>query len=393
MDKRIEPRPGAARYTPFRLHCGRGGLQLMPHRTWENCLMYLRLSTLAAFALLSCPAFAQPPAAPSKPALPATAEKPADAPTAPAKGDEIAPAPGGPHVEVQFGDGSIVKLTLLDPKLDITTRYGKLSVPLNEVRRIELGVRYPEGSLQKIQDAIAKLGDGDYKKREAASTELLAFRELAYPHVRRAAVTANNPEALKRAKALLEELRSRLPEDKLALKDYDTVTTMDFPIAGQIGAAIFKARSPLLGDVDVKLVQVRSIRWMGATNEASLTMDASKYSGVPGETWLDTGIDLNGEKISINASGTIDVMPNNPGQFMAGPGGMAQDVGMRRGGVMVGQPGALVGRIGNNGQPFLVGAQYNETPRTEGRLFLRLEPSPWRVAMQGTFTIKIVSGK
>src|SRR5262249_22154395 len=161
-----------------------------------------------------------------------------------------------------FGDGSLVKLTLLDPKVDITTRYGKLTVPLNEIRRIELGIRYPDGALQKIQDALAKLGDSDYKKREAASNDLLALRELAYPHVRRAAMATGNPEAVKRAKALLEELRSRLPEDKLALKDHDTVTTADFPIAGTINASVLKARSPLLGDVDVKLVQVRSVRWM-----------------------------------------------------------------------------------------------------------------------------------
>jgi hypothetical protein len=334
--------------------------------------MRRHLWTLLAFSLALPPAFAQP-----------TEAKPND----------IAPAPGGPQVEVNFSDGSLVKLTLLDPKLDITTRYGKLTVPLGEVRRIELGIRYPDGALQKIVDAIAKLSDGDYKKREAASAELLAFRELAYPHVRRAAAVSTNPEAAKRAKAVLEELRSRLPEEKLALKDYDTVTTMDFPIAGQIGAAIFKGRSPLLGDVDVKLVQVRSIRWMGSSNEASLTLDAGKHGGFPQETWLDTGIDISGDKLAIQASGTVDVMPNNPGQYMAGPDGLRQDLGIRRaGGAVVGMPGALVGRNGN-GQPFLVGPKFEGAPNGDGRLFLRLEPSPWRVAMTGSFSVKIVTGK
>src|SRR5262245_12326373 len=232
-------------------------LQSMPHPTRENCTMRRRhVWTLLAMSFALSPAFAQPPVkVEDKPA-----DKPIDKTTTPAKPaeggssgaaktDEIAPSPGGAAVEVQFGDGSLVKLTLLDPKLDITTRYGKLAVPLTEVRRIELGVRYPEGALQKIQDAITRLGDADYKKREAASAELLAFRELAYPHVRRAAAMTGNAEAVKRAKALLEEFRSRLPEEKLALKDYDTVVTMDFPIAGQISAPTFKARSPLLGDV------------------------------------------------------------------------------------------------------------------------------------------------
>src|SRR5260221_1054825 len=144
---------------------------------------------------------------------------------------------------------------------------------------------------------------------------------------------------------------------------------MDFPIAGQIGSATFKARSPLLGDVDVKLVQVRSIRWMGTTSEVAVTVDAAKHGGVPQETWLDTGIDLNGEKVSIQASGTVDVMANSPGQFVAGPDGLRQDVGVRFGGVRVGPPGALIGRIGN-GQPFVVGSKYDGTATTQGRLFL-----------------------
>src|SRR5262249_32380763 len=182
-------------------------LQSMPRRPREVTTMRRHLWTLIALNVV-VPAFAQPvptdekKADPTKPAAPTKASDTGSPGTA--KSDEFPPAPGGPQVEVQFGDGSLVKLTLLDPKLDIATRYGKLSVPLNEIRRIELGVRYPEGALQKIQDAITRLGDADYKKREAASGELLAFRELAYPHVRRAAAMPGNAEAVKRAKALLE---------------------------------------------------------------------------------------------------------------------------------------------------------------------------------------------
>jgi hypothetical protein len=146
-----------------------------------------------------------------------------------------------------------------------------------------------------------------------------------------------------------------------------------------------------LGDVDVKLVQVRSIRWFGTTNEASVVVDAAKHGGVPQEMWLDTGIDFNGEKVTINATGTVDVMAQNPGNYMAGPDGLRQDVGVRFGGARVGMPGALVGRIGN-GQPFLVGSKYEGTPTSEGRLFLRMEPSPWR-QMSGSFNVKIVTGK
>jgi len=299
------------------------------------------------------------------------------------------PAAVGAAVEVQFTDGSVVKLAILDEKFDIATRYGRLTVPVADIRRIDLGVRYPEGSLAKIEDAIRRLGDSDFKKRESASAELLAFRELAYPHVRRA-TSGGSAESVKRAKALLEDLKARVPEEKLAIKELDTVVTADFPISGRIETAAFKGRSPLLGDVEVKLVQARLIRRLGVGTEASLTLDASKF-GLPQATWFDTGFDVSGDRMTIQATGTIDVMPQNPGQFNAGPDGLRQNVGARGDGQpVIGPPGALVGRVGN-GAPFLVGSRYEGAPG-EGRLFLRLESSPWRVPMTGNFSVKIVSG-
>src|SRR5262249_27330959 len=150
----------------------------------------------------------------------------------------------------------------------------------------------------------------------------------------------------------------------------------------------------LLGAVDVKLYQVRGIRWLGHSNEIQVTVDATKYGG-PQEAWFDTGLDLNGDRLSVTATGTVDVMPNNPGQFMAGPDGLRQDLGFRPGanGVMVGQPGALIGKVGQSGQPFLIGSKHDSTPRGKGRLYMKLEPSPWRVNQTGNFTVKIVTGK
>lgn len=352
--------------------------------------MMLALLLTASFALgQNKPKPEAPKVAPPKPdrTPPSSPEK------SPAATEPAGKPTGDPGVEVQFTDGSVVKLVLLEAKMDITTRYGKLSVPMSEVRKIEMGLRYPDGALEKIKSAISQLGDPDFKKREAASNDLIAYRELAYPIVRRA-TQEGNAEARKRVKAVLEEIRKRLPEDKLAVKDLDTITTADFPIAGHIEATSFKASSPLLGNVDVKLYQVRGIRWLGHTNEVQLSVDAAKHGG-PQDNWLDTGIDLGGDRLIIQASGTVDVMPNNPGQFMATPDGLRADLGFRPGpgGAMVGQPGALIGRIGTSGRPFLVGSKYDSTPRDEGRLYLRLESSPWRVAQSGSFSVKISTGK
>ena len=56
----------------------------------------------------------------------------------------------GPPVEIRMADGSSVRMNLTQPIIDIATKYGKLSIPTNEIRKIEFGFRYPDGAEEKI---------------------------------------------------------------------------------------------------------------------------------------------------------------------------------------------------------------------------------------------------
>src|SRR5260370_1421061 len=107
--------------------------------------------------------------------------------------------------ELRFTDGSAVRMVMLEPAFDVTTRFGKLTVPWAEVRRIEFGLRYPDGVLNKIETAITQLGGPDFKTREAAQAELLRQGELAFPHVLKA-TREGNPEAMKRARAIAQQM-------------------------------------------------------------------------------------------------------------------------------------------------------------------------------------------
>jgi len=55
------------------------------------------------------------------------------------------PTTEGTRFDCKFADGSAVSLDVLEPNLTVTTKYGKLIVPLGEVTMVELGFRYPEG--------------------------------------------------------------------------------------------------------------------------------------------------------------------------------------------------------------------------------------------------------
>src|SRR5262249_13212483 len=60
-------------------------------------------------------------------------------------------------VEATFANASVVRVTLLAEKIEVDTVYGKLSVPVRDVRRIEFGMRLPEGADKKIETAIKQL--------------------------------------------------------------------------------------------------------------------------------------------------------------------------------------------------------------------------------------------
>jgi hypothetical protein len=309
-------------------------------------------------------------------------------------------------VEVRFADGSVVKMVLLTETIEVGTRYGKLKVAANEIRRIEFGLRIPEATLKRIDAAIADLGSPEFPKREAAGKELLALKELAYPAVQGAA-KSSDAEVARRAQAVLKTMTERTPVEKLRFKKHDTIVTTEFPIIGQIEAANLKAKTPYFGEVELQLAELRAMRWIGFEREVKVVVDAAKFGGQQ-EAWLDTGIEINAEVgLEVTASGTVDLSaPGEAGTNVATPAGIrgALAGGGGRGGGFAAGPGAgglgggrsavgaLVGRIGERGRMFLVGTKFDGVPSEDGRLYLRIMPGPWNNEPTGTYDVRINVG-
>jgi hypothetical protein len=51
----------------------------------------------------------------------------------------------------------------------------------------------------------------------------------------------------------------------------------------------------------------------------------------------------------------------------------------------------VIGRIGANGTPFIVGASYKGKATESGRLYLRIAPSSWGNDSAGSYKIKVTS--
>jgi LCCL domain len=166
--------------------------------------------------------------------------------------------PGETAIEVKLTDDSVVKLTLLDSSVEFVTPHGKLAIPVNEIRRVDLGMRIPDDVAALIRAAAADLGSPQFRKREEAMAILLKYREKSYPTLKEAA-KSSDAEMAKRAEELIEKLEATVPKSRLELPEHDVVHTELSKIAGKIVAPTLRARSFTFGDVPLKLSDVAAM--------------------------------------------------------------------------------------------------------------------------------------
>jgi hypothetical protein len=287
--------------------------------------------------------------------------------------------------DVRFADGSSVRMRIAQSAIDVTTRYGKLTVPVADIRRIEFGTRFPGGVREKIDAAIGKLTDADPKARQSAEAELRNHRELAYPALKRAAASADVDRALQ-ATLLVRWLEEKVGPDKLKVRDQDTIHAAEFTVSGRIESPTLKGRTRYFGEVTVQVVELRSIRFLGGPGgETELVIDAARHAAMSQDVWLDTGVDvIEGATLEVQASGIVDLWPMG-GNYKVGPDAMP-----RMGISPDGNPaGILLGRIGERGKAFTIGSKFSGPVSEGGRLYLRIGCSPWNNASAGSYTVKI----
>lgn len=292
-----------------------------------------------------------------------------------------APKTSGPPVEIRMADGSSVRMNLTQPQIEIITKYGKLAVPANEIRKIEFGFRYPDGVEEKIANLVAQLGDSNYKKREAAATDLAPFKEMAYPMLKRATKNTD-AELAKRASEIVAKLEERYPPERLKFREYDVITAVDFSAKGKIEVKTLQGNTPYFGDVRLQIAEVRSLRSMSFGGELTVVVDSTKYLDLANTTWFDTELEIGDDTpLEIVASGQVSLYRG--GGYECGPKGhQSYSNGTHL-------AGALLGRIGTSGEIFLIGDKYNGTPKGSGKLYLRMAHSPWPQQASGSYKVTI----
>jgi hypothetical protein len=170
--------------------------------------------------------------------------------------------PAETTVEVKLVDDSIIKLTILDTQIEFLTPHGKLTIPVNEIRRVDLGMRIPDDVASLIQGAAADLGSPMFRKREEAMATLLRFKEKSFGALKLAA-KSTDAEVAKRAEELIEKLQSMVAANRLEMPDHDVVHTDQSKIAGKIMTPTLRARSFTFGDVPLKLADALAMSTSG----------------------------------------------------------------------------------------------------------------------------------
>ncbi len=333
---------------------------------------------------------------------------------APAADDKpVVPPP--PEYDCRFDDGSVVRLTVGASVLTVDSKFGRMTVPLAEVKKVEMGFRYPAGVQAKVRQAVEDLGSTNFRTREAAQKSLLDLGEYAVPLVK-AGTASGVPEVAERCVVILRAITATLPEEKSDPVMEDVITTDEMVLRGKITSDSFKATTKYFGETTVKLVDVRELRPVGGRFIGTFPLDAVKYAAAGWKTFFDTGLDVEkGQPIEITATGKIDLAPQTPGKITSGPGGGGTQVpgpGQRlqqekvlgggrafRGDFDDGIPtalytsGAVYGRIGANGPLFKIGESYKPGKATEsGRLYLIIVPSSYG-GSKGEYEVKVRLGK
>jgi hypothetical protein len=293
--------------------------------------------------------------------------------------------PSGSEVVAHFIDGSVIRRVRLVENIDVQTRYGKLSIPVQDVRRIEFATRLPEEIARQIERAIDNLGNKTFAQREAASRELATLGARAHPAVKRASASPDK-EVARRAREILAQIEQAVPAAQLRPREQDMIYTGDSVLTGQVLTPSLKARTNTFGETQLAVAELQIIHL--ETQVRSLTLEGTSFA--PGDRrWIDTGIILDaGTDVRISTTGEMDVCPRaQPGQHRSGPDGNPS-TRMADGTC----PGMLQARIGQHGTPFIIGSMHQAKALTgSGKLYLSVVPFPGE-QMQGSYQVRVTAG-
>src|SRR5262249_17034496 len=152
------------------------------------------------------------------------------------------------------------------------------------------------------------------------SRELIQAGYFAFPSLQKAAKSPDQ-EVSFRANHLMKQISERTAPELLKMRDEDLIHTAEFTIIGKIISPSLKAHSPHFGGVSLKFSDLRTLQVRQPGAKGEVVLDAHKH-GSALDQWCDSGLVVDvGQRMVITSEGQVDLWPQSPGQYVAGPKG------------------------------------------------------------------------
>jgi hypothetical protein len=139
---------------------------------------------------------------------------------------------------VHFMDGSSCVIDPGTAAWVVTTKHGKLTLPLRDLEQVELAPRLSVQNQATVNRAIEELAAADFRVRESASTTLLKLGRTAVPALLQAQESAD-AERARRAQEILGRLNRTLPAEAFRPRSQDRIITHDMKLTGTISTQEF----------------------------------------------------------------------------------------------------------------------------------------------------------
>ena len=293
-------------------------------------------------------------------------------------------------------DGSVLMGEILLDNLTVKTRYGELTIPVQDIRGLRPGFDSKTDLRGKIKSLVETLGDGTLESRDAAEKKILAMGLRVRGELRR---YSNDPDVERKARltrilAAFEELEAESEDETPApvLPSEDELISASFTMRGDIQPKKFNVKTKY-GKVMVELDHLRELirREGGRVAEKKIEVNSANFCALEAK---ESGLAVEkGERISIRADGTLTMTPWG-GNVTSSPDGCPQTGGSDQGPQIM--SGALMMRIGKNGKWIKVGSKASLRATASGTLQFGIAIHPQYMrghAYPGEYTIKIKVGE
>jgi hypothetical protein len=167
----------------------------------------------------------------------------------------VSPADG---ITAVFHDGTVIRRVDLAGSVELQTKYGKLTIPVKDIFRIEFAFRLSTETAREVEEAVTNLGSKQFKQREAASKKLLALGAKAWPALLKAA-GSKDMEVSRRVQTLVGKIQQTVPADQLQTRPDDIIRAGDCILTGRLVGDSLTAKTRNFGEMQFRFTELRSL--------------------------------------------------------------------------------------------------------------------------------------